>query len=58
MDFAHQLWGKFNLEMFYPDLKLFLDQSGTDNLKTGVLTIGPFDNMPDAEEAKRVYRLH
>jgi hypothetical protein len=38
----------------YEEFDVFL----SENLKTGVLTIGPFQNMPDAEESKRVYRLH
>jgi hypothetical protein len=29
-----------------------------ENLELGILTIGPFKQMSDAEESKRIYRLH
>jgi len=38
----------------YADFDNFL----RDNLKMRVMTIGPFLYMPEAEEAKRTYRLH
>lgn len=38
----------------YSDFDIFLKE----NLDLGVMTIGPFRNMPDAEESKRIYRLH
>jgi len=38
----------------YSDFDVFLK----DNLKMRVMTVGPFLYMPEAEEAKRTYRLH
>ncbi|NPA44729.1 MAG: hypothetical protein GXO49_04275, partial [Chlorobi bacterium] len=38
----------------YQDFDNFL----RDNLKMRVMTVGPFLYMPEAEEAKRTYRLH
>ena len=38
----------------YSDFDVFLK----DNLQMRVMTIGPFLYMPEAEEAKRTYRLH
>ncbi len=38
----------------YMDFEVFLKE----NLMMRVMTIGPFLYMPEAEEAKRIYRLH
>ncbi len=38
----------------YADFDVFLKE----NLDLHIMTIGPFENMTDAEESKRVYRLH
>ncbi len=38
----------------YRDFDLFLKE----NLMMRVMTVGPFNYMPEAEEAKRIYRLH
>ena len=38
----------------YSDFDVFLKE----NLNLGVMTIGPFRNMPDGEESKRIYRLY
>lgn len=38
----------------YRDFELFLKE----NLMMRVMTIGPFLYMPEAEESKRIYRLH
>ncbi len=38
----------------YADFDIFLKE----NLEMRVMTIGPFVYMPEAEEAKRMYRLH
>ncbi len=38
----------------YADFDVFLKE----NLDLHIITIGPFENMTDAEESKRVYRLH
>jgi hypothetical protein len=33
LQFAKQLWDKFNLDTFYPTIEKFIDQAGTDSLK-------------------------
>ncbi|NPA69032.1 MAG: hypothetical protein GXO50_10525 [Chlorobi bacterium] len=38
----------------YHDFDVFLKE----NLMMRVMTVGPFNYMPEAEEAKRIYRLH
>jgi len=38
----------------YTEFDTFL----SENLELGILTIGPFNLMTEAEEAKRIYRLH
>ena len=38
----------------YSDFDVFLKE----NLDLHIMTIGPFESMTDAEESKRVYRLH
>lgn len=38
----------------YVDFDVFLKE----NLDLHIMTIGPFENMTDAEESKRIYRLH
>ncbi len=38
----------------YADFDVFLKE----NLMMRVMTVGPFNYMPEAEEAKRIYRLH
>ncbi len=38
----------------YQDFEVFL----RENLMMRVMTVGPFIYMPEAEEAKRIYRLH